>query len=52
MLQGIMLQCRIHFQLALRYNDSPAEIAWIATYYLAKISEKLGDDIDIVCICL
>lgn len=44
-----MLKCRVHFKLALRYNDSPTEIAWISAYYLAKISEKLGDEPDIVC---
>ncbi|KAI3413746.1 hypothetical protein GPALN_011227 [Globodera pallida] len=41
--EGMLQKCKVHFRLALRFNDSPKDVAWLSNYFLAKIAEKLGD---------
>ncbi|KAI1707240.1 hypothetical protein Ddc_14940 [Ditylenchus destructor] len=40
---GMLLKCRVHFELARKYNDATKEVPWLSAYFLAKIAEKLGD---------
>ncbi|KAL3077007.1 hypothetical protein niasHT_035841 [Heterodera trifolii] len=42
-IEGMLLKCKVHFCLALRFNDSPKDVAWLSNYFLAKIGEKLGE---------
>uniref|UniRef100_A0A914H4U5 Uncharacterized protein n=1 Tax=Globodera rostochiensis TaxID=31243 RepID=A0A914H4U5_GLORO len=41
--EGMLQKCKVHFRLALHFNDSPKDVAWLSNYFLAKIAEKLGD---------